>query len=233
MTPIISCGAEEPLSSNSQLYAVDEAGTSIELATFDLPSLNRYSFVSLEYSNNVDATFALPLNRILAALRIQAYWLLGWRLSDNAVRLRTLISKLRRSQWEIVDRDQFGVAMKVVPMSDDHPIQPTELDPRISGWAIILGGGLEPRAILGDPTIGTLRMFAHDHKLRPSETFLRFLASQRMGVAYTANDMAGRIGLVVVVPDSVHMTVRRLLSEGKIASVVSGPAASSVWTHSM
>lgn len=228
MTEAPRCGVEEPLAENQQLYALEEASGTIQLARVSIAELNRYSIVARGWSEAGAVGFAM---RTSALMGVQASWLVAWELHADGpfkIRSQVLRSRLRKHGWRDAVAD--GLAVAVTAAFRGHaPGVPGEIDRRQTGWALVFADTPDPQWFTRAPLEKTVRMFARTHRLQPSREFLRGLAERELGLAYPAAGAGDLGGLVLVLPVGLDPRLERLRQDGAISEVVYQPHAEDVW----
>jgi hypothetical protein len=230
MCKVFSCGAEEPLHPNEQLYAVDEQSVTIELARFASARLRRYSFVAQDYS--ATEADALPLvARIASAVAGEARWLVAFQKvrAESIIRPRALVARLTNRQWKLTEGADVYVATKSVSLDSARSLAPSDADLLICGWAILLGQ--TPDELLVDgPCKETVRMLAWTHRLQPSPEFLATCGDAECSVVYLAKGPGGRFGFIVVTASDLSPMIQAMRRDGLVDRVLLGPDAHRVWT---
>jgi hypothetical protein len=93
---------------------------------------------------------------------------------------------------------------------------------------MILGRHKTPQVFMQSPFIETMKACAHMQRLCPSQDFLKQLGN---GVAYLNRNSSGmRLGLVVVLPVSLQLTLRRFQEEGMVSQIYRGEQAHNAWS---
>ena len=226
----MDCGVEEPLSPNQQLTAASDR--TIELAEFGIPKLNRYSFVANDTSPEAMNLLVYILSRVVSALATEALWLTAWEHHDSGdldIRTRVLNSRLTTAGWKIGIVDGIGIGVKPIPKSTIEMKVPAELGDRL-GWAVILGRHHDPQAFMQSPLLRTLKFFASNRRFCPSREFLERFDGEMSGLAYLAHNSSDmRVGLVLVLPVSLQLMLRRLLEEKIVSKIYRNADASVAW----
>ena len=226
----MDCGVEEPLSPNQQLTAVSDR--TIELAEFGIPELNRYSFVADDTSPEAMNSLVHILSRVVSSLATEALWLTAWEHHDSGdlhIRTRVLSSRLTTAGWTVGIADGIGIGVKPIPKSTIEMKVPPELGNRL-GWAVILGQHHDPQAFMQSPLLRTLKVFASNRRLCPGREFLERLDGEMRGLAYLAHNGSDmRAGLVLVLPVSLQLMLRRLLEEKIVSKIYRNADASEAW----
>jgi len=227
-----SCGAEEPLQPNEQLYSLDERTGSIGLARFADAHLYRYSFVP-QFDSNSGAELLPVVARIASALGVLATWLVAFLKSPatSPLRARALVKRLAKQEWHTKEGSDVYLATKPIPLDGKQHMAPEDADPAISGWTIVLGQLPEDESLVDVPFRETLRMMALTHRFQPSPEFLSACCRARVAVAYVAKNSSERIGLVVVSPRALSLLIRSMQRDGLVADVLSGADANQVWRN--
>src|SRR5688572_30105073 len=118
MSDSLICGAEEPLSVNPELYAVDEDRNEIALSEFQLPGVFRYSFLPEQQPSSAGVLFLALLRALRAQIGGGVWWLVGWphrTTGDLRVRSHVYLSRLERAGWRTRATEGLGIALKEVP----------------------------------------------------------------------------------------------------------------------
>jgi len=212
------CGAEEPMLPNDQLDALDECTGEIELASFSIADVFRYSFVPRERSIS---SMLLPrlLELLVASGSSSATWVIVFRGDDEQgldFRARVLSSKLRRAYWTLVARAGVTIATKPISAGGLGSVPPSELDERIAGWFVALGDWSSFESLLAPPFLESMKMLSVGHRLQPSKEFLMGAREARLGVAYVASASMDRQAVVVTAAHPLTSVVQQLCSAGEI-----------------
>lgn len=226
-----SCGIEEPLQENGQLYALDEGTGSIVLAEFSSAELNRYSFLP-DDNSNCEQSLASLVSRIAAASGVIATWLVTFRASPagSAMRARALATRLAKRGWHVLKLGgDVHVATRGTGLAIQKRLSPADADPLICGWFLLLGPRPEDELLLSKETAASLRSLALTHRLQPSRQFLTACGASDLTVAYLAKSATERSGLVVASPAQLGFTVRSMQREGVVQTVLLGNEAANVW----
>lgn len=227
-----SCGVEEPLRSNEQLYSIDERSRAIALATFSDKHLHRYSFVPPDDSCS-DAEFLPVVAKTALALGGIATWLVAFLklTAASPLRSRALKGRLAKKDWHTIEGADVYLATKLISFDDEQNLVPEDADPKICGWTILLGQPPDDKSLVDGKYMETLHMLALTHRMQPSPEFLAACGGANLAVAYIAKDSRERIGLVVVSPRELSSMILTMQRDGLVGSVLSGPDAPQVWRN--
>ncbi len=233
MTDDIRFGLEEPLTANDYVSAVDEATESIQLASFGVAGMNRYSLVSSSKEDRSTVEVEV-FGRLFIALGKSVFWLLGWNHDVNGLeRISNLryLRKLERTGWQTVANPGLGLGLKAVKESDLSAPYPPDWEELLGGWFLWLGVPPNIAELKNAPFEQTLRMFCKTRSLQPSEKFLIAIRDRGLGIAYQATGGSDLPGVIVVIPSALGSAVRSVLPVSK-SLPLTGERAGEVWEGS-
>lgn len=225
-----TCGVEQPIQANEQLYSLDEGTGSIGLAQFTNANLHRYSFVpQVESSSGADLLAVVA--RIASAFGGLVTWVVTFLESPavSPLRSRALVKRLSMQEWNTVKGSGLYLATKPVSFDSERSLPPEDADPRICGWTILLGHPPDYRCLVERPFKATLSTMALTHRFQPSQEFLAACGEAQLAVAYVAKDSRERMGLVVVSPRELSLVIRGMQRDGLVGRVLLGDDANEVW----
>lgn len=228
------CGREEPLQINLQIGMLDEENNRIELSEYSDPRLYRYSFVWLgDDPRDTDQAFSSLVDTIHQQLQTSAFWLLIWRDPDTYLsnsRSRWILSKKLKDQWSIYKTGSFAIASKQINFQDDDCFKPPNYDWEDGHLLLFFGETPALEELSYGPPMPSIALLAQREPFAPSKEFLRWLAEQKLTIAYPAKDDFGRRALVIIGASKISLT--HLEEVGLLQSIRDGATAGEVWQRS-
>lgn len=228
---MISCGIEEPLQSNEQLYAVSEQGGQIELSTFAEPRLCRYSFTGF-----TPGAWSVLVNAIVRKhFQGNLNWVLLWaHLDTGDLKMRSRIRTSRLAAQGFRTKIVGNVGLGVLPYTgveadSFHPVG-VVFHPAGDGVLLLTACSEDVEALLAAQSPGaTITCATATREFAPSQAFLSWLSSVQLQILYTRRDYLERPGLVLLTQN--QLDIPSLINEGVIEHVERGSSASTVWTQ--
>ena len=200
MTGPVSLIAEEPLTRNFDIDAVDESQSQLRLADFEVPTLSRYTLRWQRTNKNFKTECAAALERLSALTDQPISCVLGWKNDvQGALKMRHKImrSNLARAGWSTTGLDGIGLAIS--------PVKTGNLADTLGfarslhlGWFVVLGEQCREGELTQPPFLETIRFFCWNQRLAPSFQFLEALAGRNTIIAYAVSGDDRQPALIIL-----------------------------------
>jgi len=214
MSSPISILAEEPLTKNFDIDAVDESRNALSLANFEVPRLSRYSLRWARINRNFKTEYAEAIEQLSALTGRPISCVLGWKNDIQGtlrMRHRVMRSNLDRAGWATTALDGIGLAISAVKTGD----LAGTLDLAHSlhlGWFVALGPQCEAGELTQPPFLETIRFFCWNQRLAPSHQFLERLAERDSIIAYAVSGDDRQPALIFLTTDRLGAELGSLVA---------------------
>ena len=222
---MILCGAEEPLGSNAQLYALEERTGALALAELSVAGANRYSFLWVGPREEAPERLSTVLRAIFLHLSLPGAWCAAWaRGSSDEFAGQTRMKRWRHKKdgFDIHDADDLAIAIAGVS-AQNLSWPPADRGART---VLLLGEGITADILAHGAPLPSMKSFARSG-MAPSRELISWLVEQRWSMVYPRHDDLGRLGFVIV--GAHRVPVDTLESDGLIQETKWNEAASEVW----
>jgi hypothetical protein len=215
MSGPISIHAEEPLTTNVDIDAVDESQSTLKLADFEVPTLSRYSLRWQRTDKNFRTGCVEAIEQLSALTHRPIACVLGWKNDvQGALKMRHKImrSNLDRAGWSTTGLDGIGLAISAVSSGD--LARTLELAQSLHlGWFVTLGEQYNEGQLTQPPLLKTMRFFCWNQRLAPSYQFLEALAGRDSIVAYAVSGDDRQPALIVLTADRLGTELSSLVAK--------------------
>jgi hypothetical protein len=225
---MLLCGAEEPLGSNQQLYALEESTGALALADFSVTDANRYSLLWVGPREEAPARLSAVLGAIFLHLSLPGAWCAAWSQGSSdelAGQTRTKRWRHGKDGFDIHDADDLAIAVAGVS-AESLSWPPADRGART---VLLLGEGITADRLGHDAPLPSMKALARSG-MAPSHEIISWLVEQRWSMVYPNRDDLGRLGVIIV--GAHRIPVGTLESDGLIQETKWNEAASLVWRTS-
>ncbi len=230
---MILCGREEPLTINPFLHELDEKLKHIRLASITDKNLNRYCFVCL---NEPDIGYSKLSKVVLAfsdSLSVDINWCCVWdvnRPSVSPARNRWRFSRLSKAGWEIEQKDNLGIAIRMRSVNELDIFDPPGFKDQDGGIFLVLGEKPKMEDFFSKDLQIVMEYLANSFSVTPSISLLSWVKKEGNFLLYRKKDDIGHQGIVII--GTKQLPIKNLLKLKLITEIQDGSTASKVWTHS-
>jgi hypothetical protein len=215
MSRPISLLAEEPLTKNFDIDAVDESQSALTLADFEISTLCRYSLHWPRADKDFKTGYVEAIEQLSALVRYPMSCVLGWKHDvQGAFKMRHKImrSNLDRAGWSTTASDGIGLATSVV--KSGNLARTLEMAQTLHlGWFVNLGEQYQQDQLTRPPLLETVRFFCWNQRLAPSYQFLQAHAGRNSIIAYAVSSDDRQPALVVLTANRLRTELGSLVAE--------------------
>lgn len=178
--------AEDVIRPNPDIAALDESSQCIVLADFTIEGACRHSLIWERDKTALPRAALSVLSQLAEATGLDLKLMIGWRHDSMGAlrgRHRAIVRSLKRAGFDLHIEPNLGLATIRIEPSKLVESHEKRCNTDV-GWCVVLGDRIRLKHFASDPFRRTIDFFCWNHRLQPSEAFLRGLKESECTIGY-------------------------------------------------